>query len=212
MEQEFWQNRWKDGKIAFHEARPNRFLEAHFENLKLKRGSKIFVPLCGKAIDLDLLFQKGMTVVGAELNEAAAMEVFSRQGLSPAEKSLGSLKQLSSEKLTIFVGDFFDLSADQIGTVAAVYNRAALVALPDLIRKKYTQHLAKITHCARQLVITYDYDQRQTDGPPFSVPVADVENQYTQHYDIEKLSSATIEGPLAERCTGHEIALMLSKR
>ena len=39
----------------------------------------------------------------------------------------------------VFVGDFFDLTNSLLGAVDAIYDRAALVALPPDMRQAYTK-------------------------------------------------------------------------
>lgn len=179
------------------------------KRLGLKPGDTVFVPLCGKAVDLDWLCDLSLVVVGIELNHEAAMSVFARMGLDPEITTIGNLKLLSTEGLKIYVGDFFDLSEELLGEVHAVYDRAALVALPEDIRQNYSKHLASISGNATQLLISYDYDQSQTQGPPFSVPKSTIENLYSDGYEIELLESRDIQGPLTKRCRGAEFVLMM---
>lgn len=212
MEEQFWQSRWREKKIAFHEALPNRLLESHFHRLDLNAGDSVFVPLCGKSVDLDWLLDQDQHVVGCEFNREAAEEVFERLGQVPNVTDLPELTLLSAGHLRIFVGDFFNLTKKLLGTIDAIYDRAALVALPPSIRNNYTSNLSILTESARQLVISYDYDQSQTEGPPFSVPKSEIERQYSEHYILEHLSNHPIEGPLALRCVGSENAVLLTPR
>ena len=50
-------------------------------------------------------------------------------------------KLYSYNNIEIFVGDFFDLSTEILGDVDFIYDRAALVALPEYMRKMYVEHL-----------------------------------------------------------------------
>ena len=69
MEHDFWHERWENDQIAFHEGRPNVLLEHHFDALNLSSGDKIFLPLCGKTVDIHWLMAQGLEVVGADLPE-----------------------------------------------------------------------------------------------------------------------------------------------
>ncbi|MEM7465129.1 MAG: thiopurine S-methyltransferase [Pseudomonadota bacterium] len=204
MKEQFWQNRWESGRIAFHEGTPNEFLEMHLGDLALSPGSHVFVPLCGKAYDLDWLLEQGHRVTGIEFNRDAVEEVFERRSLFPVVKQHSGLRRLSSGQLTLWQGDFFSLQATDLGDVDAIYDRAALVALPDPLRKDYAIRLSELTKSAPQLLISFSYDQSQTEGPPFSVPEQAIRQLYGSTYDIDLLSSEEITGPLADRCVGQE--------
>lgn len=210
MEPAFWHNRWKQNKTAFHEHKPNILLSKHFSRLSLRKGSRVFVPLCGKTNDLAWLMDQDYRVVGIELNQAAVEEVFRTMGVSPRVEKLSQHTQYQSDIAEIFVGDFFDLSAGILGSVDAIYDRAALVALPSEMRKAYAQHLTTLTRSAPQFLITYEYDQTQTDGPPFSVTGEEIGKLYRDHYKQELVASVEISGPLAQRCSGNENAWLLT--
>lgn len=212
MEHAFWQQRWRENRIAFHEAEPNPLLTQNYDQLKLSAGNGVFVPLCGKSFDLDWLLAKGLKVVGAELNEGAVHEVFERLRLTPDITQIGALKRYSAEELTVFVGDFFKLQASDIGPVDAVYDRAALVAMPDSMRADYAQHLMAITGKARQLLISFDYDQSQMSGPPFSVPGTTIATYYDDTFKRELISDTAIAGQLSQRCSGQEQVWLLTPK
>ncbi|MEL6829297.1 MAG: thiopurine S-methyltransferase [Pseudomonadota bacterium] len=209
MDQEFWQERWRTNRIAFHEKKPHQFLREHLKSLDLRKGDTVFVPLCGKSCDIDWLLSQGLQVVGIELNQQAIESVFDRLELAPRLSELGNLFRYEAGGLVLYLGDFFDLSAEQIGKVHATYDRAALVALPEDMRPRYADHLASITERAPQLTIAYSYDQKQTPGPPFSVPARKIKRLYADAYHCVPLDSRLIQGPLATRCSGEENALLL---
>ncbi len=212
MDPEFWQERWALNQTAFHEAGVHDLLLAHYGQLALAAPSRVFVPLCGKTHDIDWLVSRGHAVVGSELNRPAVEEVFDRMELTPEESHQGDLVRLVAGPLVIFVGDFFHLSRDILGAVDAIYDRAALVALPDSMRLDYASHLAELSGTAPQLLITFDYDQTQMNGPPFSVPEETIEALYQDRYQRKLLSRHAIGGPLAQRCTGNEEAWLLTPR
>lgn len=209
MDKQFWQSRWSENKIAFHEPKAHEFLRRHLKSLDLSGGDIVFVPLCGKTLDIDWLLQKGLKVVGIEFNRGAIEAVFARLNLEPTITEHGALQRFAVDDLALYLGDFFELSAGQLGPVHAVYDRAALVALPDETRMKYAHHLSIISDYAPQLAIAYSYDQSQTQGPPFSVPTPSVQGLYRNHYRCVPVDGRPIEGPLAARCQGEENALLL---
>ena len=212
MDAQFWLERWEENKIGFHEGEANAFLVKYVERLAISAGSRIFLPLCGKTRDIAWLLSRGYRVAGAELSPLAIEQLFNELGTEAAQSEAGKLKRWSAEGIDIFVGDIFDLSGDALGPVDAVYDRAALVALPEEMRKRYTSHLMEITGLAPQLLITFDYDQNQMEGPPFSIPAAEVERLYRDRYDITKLESRDVAGGLKGQCPATENAWLLSKK
>ena len=210
MEPEFWHSRWQAGQIGFHEGRVNRMLAAHVGALDLDAGARLFLPLCGKAVDIHWLRHEGYRVAGIELSEIAVRELFDEMCVTPEISQAGPLKRYAAEGLDIFVGDVFALPAETLGPVAAVYDRAALVALPEGVRTTYATHVATITGTAPQLLITFEYDQTQMDGPPFSLSEVSVKECYCGHYNVSVLSRHDVEGGLKGICPALEKTLLLT--
>lgn len=194
MEHSFWHERWESGRIGFHEMRPNPLLVEHFPKLSKTVGGRVFLPLCGKALDIDWLLARGFRVAGAELSEIAVREVFRRLGVSPEIERIGDLKRYSGPAIDLFAGDIFTLTPALLGSVNAVFDRAALVALPGGMRDRYTAHLASLTRAAPQLLVCFEYDQQALEGPPFSISAAEVAAHYGGQYAINQVDRHLLEG------------------
>ena len=156
MDASFWHQKWADNNIAFHNSEVNPLLVKHFEALALEKGDRIFVPLCGKTLDIAWLLSKGYRVAGAELSKVAIEQLFAELGVEPDVTEQGEMTRYSATDIDIFVGTIFALSHERLGAVDAVYDRAALVALPGEMRDRYTTHLTEIINKAPQLLISYD--------------------------------------------------------
>lgn len=189
MDPEFWHQRWQANEIGFHEPKANPALLRNLELLDLHKDSRFFLPLCGKTLDIAWLLSKGYRVAGAELSEMAVGQLFDELGVSPEVSDRGTLKHYSAPNLDIFCGDLFDLSADVVGPVDAIFDRAALVALPEPMRGRYAKQLTDITGHAPQLLVTFVYDQALMAGPPFSVDDDEVRRRYQEHYQLRLLES-----------------------
>lgn len=211
MEADFWHQKWERGEIAFHQSQANPFLVAHFDNLNLAKGSRVFLPLCGKTLDIAWLLTNGFRVAGAELSKIAIDELFQSLSLKPQIAEAGNLMHYSAEDIDIFVGDIFDLSAQMLGRIDAIYDRAALVALPAELRKKYAAHLTSITNTAPQLLIAYEYDQALVDGPPFSISAEEVKQRYGASYTLAALESKDVEGGMKGKAAANETVWLLRK-
>jgi len=209
MEHDFWHDRWQNDQIGFHEKDGNKLLLRHFDAIELPRGSRYFLPLCGKTGDIAQLLIKGYRVVGVELVEKAIVQLFDELGVAPEIAEAGPFKHYSAPDIDIFVGDFFALTADILGPVDAVYDRAALVAFPPDMRARYTARLAEITKHARQMLITFEYDQSDMDGPPFNVHEDEVRAHYAAAYEIELVRRKGIPQGLKGEVAANETVWLL---
>jgi thiopurine S-methyltransferase len=194
MEHSFWHDRWESGRIGFHERQPNPLLVTHFPALSVPENGRVFVPLCGKTLDIGWLLSKGYRVAGAELSELAIEQLFEELGVEPDISPLGELKRYSADSIDIFVGDVFNLTADMLGAVDAVFDRAAFVALPEHMRSAYAPHIADITGNAPQLLISFEYDQTLFDGPPFSNEGSALKQLYGASYRLLPLALEDVAG------------------
>ena len=204
MDAGFWLNRWQTNQTGWHERTVNPLLTTHFPSLNVPPGGRVFVPLCGKSLDLGWLLSRGYAVAGAELSELAVTQFFAELGMEPEISEVGTLRRFRGEQIDIFVGDIFDLTREILGPVDAVYDRAALVALPETIRPRYTAHLKAITGMAPQLVIGYEYDQTIVAGPPFSVTPDELRQHYGEDYTLKLLARVDVPGGLKGKCPATE--------
>jgi len=189
MEKDFWLERWHKQETGFHENDVNAYLAAFWQELKLPRGSAVFVPLCGKSVDMIWLREQGHPVYGVELSALAAQAFFKENGCSAKVVSAGKFERYEADGIRIDCGDFFDLSKAELINVKGVYDRAAMIALPPVMRKRYVQHLASILPAATQiLMITLDYPQTEMQGPPFAVSPAEVEALYREYAEVRLLA------------------------
>ncbi len=209
MDANFWQQRWGKNDIAFHNSEANPLLVEHFQELSLIKGCRVFLPLCGKTLDIAWLLSNGYRVAGAELSKIAVNQLFTELGMDPKISEMDNLYHYSAKNIDIFVGDIFNLSGNMLGSVDAIYDRAALVALPEQMRDRYTAHLTKITDKAPQLLICYEYDQNLMDGPPFSISNEEVRQHYQDNYDLTLIVSTNVSGGLKGKCAAKENVWLL---
>ena len=211
MDADFWHRKWADNDIGFHESAANALLRAHFEALGLAPGSRLLLPLCGKTLDIHWLLERGYRVVGVELSRLAVEQLFTELGTEPTVSRAGPLERFGAPGLDILVGDLFDLDRDALGDVDAIYDRAALVALPPDVRRKYAAHLVALTASAPQLLICFEYDQTLMEGPPFAVDSDEVAEHYREHYGVRLLERADIEGGFKGRLPARESVWLLER-
>ena len=194
MDAAYWHKKWSQNEIGFHQADFNPLMVAHFGGLDLRDGAHVFVPLCGKTRDIAWLLDEGFRVTGAELSQTAVEELFAELDLTPVVTQDGALLRFATPELVVFVGDIFDVTQHALGAVDAVYDRAALVALPADLRERYAKHLIAITEGAAQFVLTFTYDQSIMNGPPFSITADMIVDLYDQHYALKLVDERAVPG------------------
>jgi thiopurine S-methyltransferase len=209
MEHQFWHDKWRNNEIGFHQHNTNPWLIKHLDALRVAEHSRLFLPLCGKTRDIDWLLNQGFQVATCELNESAVKQLFKRLEVSPGIEHTDSFSLYRSEQLEVWVGDVFALTADMLGSVDAVFDRAALVALPREMRSTYASHLANITAHAPQLLVCFEYSQEALNGPPFAVLADEVRTLYEHAYNLTELSSADVPGGLKGHCPAQEVCWLL---
>ncbi|MFW2372844.1 MAG: thiopurine S-methyltransferase [Gammaproteobacteria bacterium] len=193
MELEFWEQRWQENQIGFHLPEVNRYLLENFANLNLAPGSQVFVPLCGKSLDMIWLSRQSFKVVGIECSQIAVESFFKENQISFECHKEPRFNRYQSENITILQGDYFDLESADLINISAIYDRASLVALPDAMRQKYADKLMAIApEKASVLLVTLEYDQTMMSGPPFSVTEPALQKLYASCFKIEKLQQLDI--------------------
>lgn len=170
MDAHFWHERWQRGEIGFHKATVNPLLTRWWPTLQLPPGSAVWVPLCGKSLDLLWLRDQGHRVLGVELSRSALAEFASENQLQLNWRPEGEFELAEGQGFSLYAGDVFALQPAHLAQVAAVYDRAALIALPAELRARYAAHMQDILPAGWQmLLVTLDYPQSERPGPPFSV-------------------------------------------
>jgi len=189
MKKEFWLERWEHSEIGFHQNEINPYLARFWKELSPSEGGEVFVPLCGKSLDMAWLRKQGSFVLGVELSSIAVKEFFHEQGMSPERVSGSGFDNYIADGYCLACGDFFDLRKEDMAKVSAVYDRASLVALPPDMRERYARHVVDILPRGTQiLLVTFDYPQSEMQGPPFAVSVQEVEALYGNYADIRLLA------------------------
>lgn len=164
---ENWLDRWANGRTGWHEESGNAGLKSHWPDCA--NGTRVLVPLCGKTIDLLWLSHHGHEVVGVELSDIAVRNFFSEHDLAYQVEKGEYLDCFSATDvpITLYCGDYFSFDAPPFD---ALYDRGALVAMPDSLRPEYVEHTKQLLRPeAVRMIITLEYDQRVVQGPPFSV-------------------------------------------
>ena len=195
MEPDFWIERWARGDTPWQMDRVNPLLQQFLPRLKLPPGRRVFVPLCGGTLDLPWLRGQGLDAVGIDLAEESLRALIEQESLRMERRPVGGMTCYQGDGLTLWAGDFFNLTMDLLGPVDAIWDRAALVALPPVMRVDYARHMLEITGKKSRppmLCWTLEYDQTLMDGPPFAVGLDELEQLWGHAYRIETLLARDI--------------------
>lgn len=193
MQPDFWHERWRAGQVGFHQSAVDRHLRQYWPDLELANDSRVFVPLCGKSLDLLWLGERGHSVRGVELSTLALESLWMEHGIPAKRRILRDFDVYEAGNLQLFCGDFFNLTPTLLGPIAAVYDRAALISWTPDVRTAYVEHITELTNPGtRTLLVTMEYPQEQMKGPPFSLGADEVERLYARHHEIRALSRQDI--------------------
>ena len=194
MDGKFWRERWGSGQIGWHQETVNASLVEHWPALDLPPNCPVFVPLCGKSLDMAWLRQAGHRVIGVELVEDAVRSFFTERGASfKTVNTPNNLPRFSGGGIHIYCGDYLQISAPHLEDAPGVFDRGALIALPPDQRAVYADHMQRILpEGAQTLLLTLEYDQAKVPGPPFSVPAEEVEVLYSARCAIHELGNEAV--------------------
>jgi thiopurine S-methyltransferase len=208
LDRNYWEERWREGKIGFHQATINPYLQKHFQRLSLSPDSHCLAPLCGKSLDIAWIASQGHRVTGIEISDLAVRQFFVEKRRSPG----------AIDRIKMICYDFFDLQPTQIPTVDWVYDRAAMVAFPPSQHQRYAEHLSRfLTSGKRIFLISFEHGGNPTEGPPFSVDETRIRKVFDPLYSVECIDRQDIldqEVKWRERgfTSLHEGTYILTKR
>lgn len=193
MNPDFWLARWSKHEIGFHQPRFNEYLTQYWSVLGVDPNAKVFVPLCGKTLDMRWLREHaGHRVLGNEIARNACTEFFSEWGVEPSESRHGPFESFEANGVKILCGDFFELRSTDLADVGAVFDRAALIALPPGMRVAYANKLQAILPPQTPiLLVAPDYAQREMSGPPFAVGEAEIRTLFANR-TVERIAEIDI--------------------
>jgi len=198
MDPEFWHQRWRERQIGFHQSSPHPFLERWWPTLAVAPGARVYVPLCGKSLDMVWLAVRGYAVVGSEISSLAVADFFGEQQHQHTDvvlESRGPFSVHRAGRYELLQGDALQLTPELLGPVQAAYDRAALVALPPAMRETYADSFATLMPSgSRTLLVAFEYAQQVKAGPPFSVTPDEVVTLYDGLFKVDELERVNIIG------------------
>ena len=96
-----WESRWQEDRIGFHLKEVNPYLIRFSDQLLHQNPDRVFVPLCGKTLDLCWLTTKTKKVIGVELVSKAVQDFFAENNLDYLIQQDKTLQKFSSKSIDI---------------------------------------------------------------------------------------------------------------
>jgi thiopurine S-methyltransferase len=190
---DFWHERWQTGQTGFNQSAVHPFLARWWPRLELPPQARVYVPLCGKSLDMAWLADLGHSIVGSELSPIAIGDFFAERGLEQTHSDEPGFRRHAAGPFEILEGDALALTPELLGPVTAAYDRAALVALPPDLRRRYADSLARLLPVgARALLVAFEYPQEMKGGPPFSVEAAEIRELFEPAFRLEQVERLDI--------------------
>jgi thiopurine S-methyltransferase len=206
MKASFWHKCWENNSLGFHQEQIHPFLSQYLAPLINEQDRHVFVPFCGKSLDMYWLAQY-MKVSGSELSDIACRDFFIDANIDSQikvyEESQSGVKfqQFSFDNITLWQGDFFNLKAqhltlEQKTSIDWIYDRAALIALPIEMQQRYVEHLISfIDQGTKLFLISVEFPNQEMSGPPFPVTQQDINRLFlsvNKRCQIECIASRSL--------------------
>lgn len=129
---------------------------------------------------------------GVELSPVACQQFFAEQSVEAVVDQWHGFERYSAGEFQLLCGDFFALPVEELASVAAIYDRAALVALPRALRQQYAAYLSDHVQPGVQiLLVSLQFEGEQ--GPPFSVSDDEVMQLFAARFEVQLLGSEVLE-------------------
>ena len=189
MEADFWHSCWDKEHIGFHQLDFHPWLETI---ARLRLADKLLVPLCGKSLDMRYFSGQYRQILGAELSDLACQQFFAEQGLQPQITAQGPYQCYEADNYQLWQGDFFNLTLP--ASPMDIFDRAALIALPEAMRPAYLTQLRRLMPSGRMFLLTLDFPAGEVQGPPFAISDDKVVEYFAFADKINKLAARDLTG------------------
>ncbi|TGZ52167.1 hypothetical protein CRM22_010677 [Opisthorchis felineus] len=173
-----WCRRWDSNTVGWHSPVVHRHLQQFWDKFcpESTLEKLVFVPLCGKSLDLAwMYFQKSCTVVGCELSETALKAFVAehpdlrmlRSTIQFRDGRHISLFHTPDRRIRLYLCNLFDMDQSSEPPFKFIWDRGSLVAMAPSQRSKYVNYVSKLAAPdVRWLLETVDYPEGVYGGPP----------------------------------------------
>lgn len=196
---EAWNKCWELGTTEWHEQDVNSSLLRHVDELVGGRQHiRIFVPLCGKTVDLKWLADKGHTVVGVECSQLALEAFFNEHSLEftrePVNQLNGFLYKSTTLPISLYCCDIMEFPKAEEEHFDAVWDRGSLIAIKPTDIQQYIEVICSVMSddCCYLLEV-FDIDKDACTGPPQTLSDADMQELFGDKFVCRKLSAVNLD-------------------
>ena len=201
---EYWTDRWKKGKTDWHREEVHNILFKYVDELTGGRSNlRVFLPLCGKSVDMLWLADQGHTVVGVELAKQAIESFFTENNLTFKVESVkmtasgepAEVYKCNEKNITIFCCDLYTFEEEDAGgKFDAIWDRGSLSAIvPSANGKRYTKKMhSLLAHHGNCIVETHYYEVDRGGKPPASISDELRNELYGEDFTIKELEVGSV--------------------
>ncbi|GFN97348.1 thiopurine s-methyltransferase [Plakobranchus ocellatus] len=200
-----WKRMWEFDEIDFHNEQVHQTLIEYLDRLgPCGKPANIFVPLCGKSLDVKWLADQGVQTVGLDGVHKALEQFYTEHGLDWEETNVPALggagKLLSSKdgRLKLYCGDITDFTVEVGGCFDAVWDRAAVVALNREDVERYVQIMKGLVRPGGCILLeSEEFEASDFDGitdvllklpPPHAMFEDEIRRLYEPEFTVKPLS------------------------
>lgn len=191
----FWIDYWQTNAITWQNPEVSPWLRQYqdeFLSMPSWCGDEkrltVFVPLCGKSVDLwHLLSVKNVEVIGNDCSGIACADFFSEFSIPGYERVVINeditLHRSTVLPLRLYEGDIFALTSQIVGRVDRVLDRAALVALhPSNIETKYMPLMCSLLSEEGSMLLASVSELPSPTAPPHCYTATQIESVLTKFF------------------------------
>lgn len=198
--EKFWKS--SSDNPSFHVSSPHRTLIKYYNQIfKDDSEKRVFIPLCGKSLDMLYLTDQGHEVVGVEFSDFAVKSFFEDSKLDYTKEAIKNFVIWKSKdpakNVTIYQGDFYEVESKTLGFFDVVWDRGSFTAINIDDRELYTDIMFQIMKpSARYLVQVCKYDGSLYGGPPHYVTEHAMKSTFGRKCNFEKLETRIVAPPV----------------
>jgi len=224
---EYWTDRWKEGKIGWHREKVNKYLIKYVDELTGGRSKlRVFLPLCGKSVDMLWLADQGHTIVGVEVAKQAIESFFTENNLTFTVESVkmaasgepAEVYKCKEKMITIFCCDLFTFKEEDVGgKFDAIWDRGSLSAIVPSAGdrgKRYTKKMhSLLAYDGNYMLESHYYEIDRGIRPPASISNELRNEIYGEDFTIKELDvDRQGEDPNRSLSFAHDLHYHLFKR
>lgn len=185
-----WRKSWQDGDSTFFHSDNLSpiFLKMKEEIINGKDHAKVFVPFCGKVLEMKWLAENGHVVVGVEVSEDGIKQFFEENKLPYITKEIqtvsGTLYECTDKTmcLKLYCCSFYDFKPEVENNFDAVWDSAAFQASNKADRKQYVSIIHSVLKTNGKVFMAVDEFIQKEELP---LDIEEIKNNFDGKFSVE---------------------------